>query len=127
MKTRICIGIGKNYYALSLIRNGKLTAKKSNDVVPKYKGNQHAILLCALLDYLQDAMPKEEIVFYGGNNFLSFEWENEWKKDFTFSARTKDVDLWKKVIKIVEAKKIDLKIIGADNPLSIAGQLKSRR
>lgn len=79
--------------------------------------SEHAIILACLAQYLEQAEEGSKIIFYSGNNILSFEWEVEYKEDKKFSSKTEDIELFNEIITLVEAKHIDLTIEGEDSIL----------
>lgn len=83
---------------------------------------EHKAILIALKSILETFISIKEqeeyhIIFYSDNNLISFEYNNEFKKENHFSKKTEDIELWKQIINICSTHNIDLEIRGDDSPL----------
>lgn len=122
MTKRVFIGIKNKTYTLK-VREDETGKVFSFPTKAAKSSNRYEITLLALFDYLGTVNSGETIIYYANNDLLSFEWENEWKKEKKFSKQTKYPKLWENIAKRTVLKKIDLTIKGENTILSALNKL----
>ncbi|MBQ6148513.1 MAG: hypothetical protein IJI83_03090 [Oscillospiraceae bacterium] len=90
--------------------------------------SQHRIALkaiCAYLETIRDGAGEDRIivVFYADNDEIAYEWNREYLEEGKFADSTEDVDLYRRIIRLQNRKKIRIEIRGKDNMLSGIGRL----
>ena len=123
MTKRIFLGISKRTYSL-IIRESETKNTVKYPAVTLESGNKHSVILTALFDSLRKLEKNDTAIFYPNDSLVSFEWETEHKKDGHFSKKTKDLELWNKIVEICELKKINLTIKDSNDILSALGKYK---
>ncbi len=88
----------------------------------KTKSHHYVVLTCLfeLVNSLSNSLEKDDnlqIVFYPSNRNVTFEWDEEYKKDGRFADSTRDREIWQRIVDIVESSSIELII--SDNLYSI--------
>lgn len=122
MTKRVFIGIKNKTFTLK-VREDETGKVFSFPTKAAKSSNRYEITLLALFDYLGTVNSGETIIYYANNDLLSFEWENEWKKEKKFSKQTKYPKLWENIAKRTVLKKIDLTIKGENTILSALNKL----
>ncbi len=123
MTKRIFLGISKRTYSL-IIRDEETKKTTKYPAVTSKFGSKHFVILSALFDSLRKLEKNDIAIFYPNDNLVSFEWETEYKKDGYFSQRTKDIEKWEEIAKIVKLKHINLTIKDNSDVLSALGKFK---
>lgn len=121
MTKRIFLGISKRTYSL-IIRDSETKESVKYPAVQTEHCSKHEIILTALYDALRKLNRNETVIFYPNDDLVSFEWEKDYKVDGEFTSRTKDVELWNKIVTITKLKNINLTIKNSDDILSALGR-----
>ena len=134
MRLRVFVGIARtemtSAFSLTVFKD-----KESIQIPAQIvKGNQsnHLLVLSALkyaIEIIADAKENEEIevMFYGNNDDVMFEWHTEFAEDKGFSPQTNDKMIWGEIVKLVSKNKIKLTIIGTDNVLQNFNKVENKR
>ena len=119
MHLRIVIGVSQTKslttYAITVYSGNQFSQLEP---VSYQNITKHRAILFGLYKTLEDLLKIGnfwEIDYYANDNFVSFEWETEYKCDHRFADSTKDQDIWAKIVKIVENNDIELNVHGEDN------------
>lgn len=121
MTKRIFLGISKRTYSL-IIRNSETKENTKYPAVQMEGCTKHTIILTALYDSLRKLNRNDNAIFYPNDDLVYFEWENDYKVDGKFTEKTKDIELWDKIVTITKLKNINLTIKNSDDILSALGR-----
>ena len=101
----------------------------SQIVSSKVAIDKHRLILLGLIDFLNALIniceEQVTIKLYITDDILAYEWNVEHLQEKSFSDSVKDLDLWNKVINIVNNNKYNLCIFGSDNMLSSVSKMRS--
>lgn len=84
-------------------------------------GNHRVNLLAIesfLNDFTKDKHGRCTVKIYCKDDFVGFEYNSEYLKDKSFSPDTRDMDVWNRIVAVIEDKKIDVII---DDGSSVLG------
>ena len=107
-----CTTLGSNGRSSSLISMTDFDRKTS----------RHRIVLEAIRAYLSNIKPADDekpyvLVFYAGNDEIACEWHQEYLKNGAFSSSTEDLDLYGKIIRLLDKTNVRMEIARRGNVL----------
>lgn len=86
--------------------------------------SNHRVNLLAIESFLNDFTKDRHgsctVKIYCKDDFIGFEYNSEYLKDKSFSPKTRDIDVWTRIVAVLEENKIDVVI---DDGSSILGGL----
>lgn len=131
MKMQVFVGAyqskTKSNYAVSIHSDGN--SVQLDPVVFASKITKHRLLLLALVDVLNNLIDLGkgwEVDFFSDDYSVWFEWDQEYCKERKF-YKNDDIDVWTKIVKLVENNEISLTIYGDDTALSKLNKNQKRR
>lgn len=108
---KVILGTSGKSYSLTIENNGEYFLMPSVTIDTK---NTYILTLKALLGFIEtlskNVHEKVELYYYCTNFDVCYEWNNDYKKHKKFSQSVKSLELWEKILVLLEKYDITLYI-----------------